>query len=57
MENTTTKKFNIGIIIIGIALVLFSASFFFSARNFSKQGSYVEVKGLAERIVKADIAI
>lgn len=57
MENTTTKKFNTGIIIVGVALVLFSFSFFLSARNFSKQGSYVEVKGLAERIVKADIAI
>jgi hypothetical protein len=30
---------------------------FFSARDFSKQGSYVEVKGLSERIVKADTAI
>lgn len=57
MEDTTTKKFNTGIIIVGVALVLFSFSFFLSARNFSKQGSYVEVKGLAERIVKADIAI
>lgn len=56
MENIT-KKLNIGFIIFGLAVVLFSASFFFSARNFSKQGSYVEVKGLAERIVKADIAI
>ncbi|MGD9581974.1 MAG: SIMPL domain-containing protein [Vampirovibrionia bacterium] len=56
MENTT-RKFNIGFIIIGLAVLIFSASFFFSAKNFSKQGSYVEVKGLAERIVKADIAI
>jgi uncharacterized protein len=56
MENTT-KKFNIGFIIFGLAVILFSASFFVAARNFSKQGSYVEVKGLAERIVKADIAI
>jgi len=56
MENIT-KKFNIGFIIFGLAVVLFSVSFFFAARNFSKQGSYVEVKGLAERIVKADIAI
>jgi hypothetical protein len=38
-------------------VVLFSVSFFFAASNFSKQGSYVEVKGLAERIVKADISI
>lgn len=56
MENIN-RKFNIGFIIIGVAVVLFSVSFFFAARNFSKQGSYVEVKGLAERIVKADIAI
>ncbi len=56
MENIT-KKFNIGFIIFGLAIVLFSVSFFFAARNFSKQGSYVEVNGLAERIVKADIAI
>lgn len=56
MENIT-KKFNIGFIIFGLAVILFSVSFFFAARNFSKQGSYVEVKGLAERIVKADIAI
>jgi len=56
MENTT-KKYNLGLIIIGVAVVLFSATFFLAARNFSKQGSYVEVKGLAERIVKADIAI
>jgi hypothetical protein len=56
MENQT-KKFNIGLIIIGGAILLFSIAFFFSAKNFSKQGSYVEVKGLAERIVKADIAI
>jgi hypothetical protein len=28
-----------------------------SAQNFSKQGSYVEVKGLSEKIVKADNAI
>src|SRR3989344_2881628 len=40
-----------------IALVLFSAVFFISARGFSGQGSYVEVKGLSERIVKADTAI
>lgn len=43
--------------ILSITLVIFSAVFFFSAHNFSKQGSYVEVKGLSERIVKADTAI
>jgi hypothetical protein len=34
-----------------------SLAFFVSAYSFSKQGSYVEVKGLSERIVKADTAI
>jgi hypothetical protein len=44
-------------LIISSALVIFSIIFFFSAQNFSKQGSFVEVKGLSERIVKADTAI
>lgn len=48
---------NYGVFIIGLAMLLFSAIFFFSAQNFSRQGSYVEVKGLSERIVKADTAI
>ncbi|ETB63573.1 TPA: SIMPL domain-containing protein [Candidatus Nomurabacteria bacterium] len=60
MENTTnniinSKKF-LGIAII-IFAVLLSVAFFFAAMGFSKQGSYVEVKGLSERIVKADTAI
>lgn len=46
---------------ISSALVLFaiiiSLAFFISAYSFSKQGSYVEVKGLSEKIVKADTAI
>ncbi|MCF7865007.1 MAG: SIMPL domain-containing protein [Candidatus Pacebacteria bacterium] len=48
-------------LLISGALVIFalliSLSFFISAYNFSKQGSYVEVKGLSEKIVKADTAI
>lgn len=40
-----------------LGIVLFSVIFFFAAGNFSKQGSYVEVKGLSERIIKADTAI
>src|SRR3989344_5078140 len=48
---------NYGISIIGGVLLIFSFVFFLSARNFSKQGSYVEVKGLSEKIVKADVAI
>lgn len=51
-----TIKNNI-FLVIGIALLVFSGVFFFSARGFSDQGSYVEVKGLSEKIVKADTAI
>lgn len=54
MENNTK---NYVILIIGLALLVFSGAFFFSAKSFSKQGSYVEVKGLSEKIVKADVAI
>lgn len=43
--------------IISVALFIFSVVFFFSARGFSDQGSFVEVKGLSEKIVKADTAI
>ena len=42
--------------IAGVILV-FALLFFFAARGFSDQGSFVEVKGLSERIVKADTAI
>ncbi len=48
---------NNGIWIISIALLLFSIVFFFSAGDFSEQGKYIEVKGLSEKIVKADTAI
>ncbi len=48
---------NYSLWILGIALFVFSLVFFLSAQNFSKQGSYVEVKGLSEKIVKADVAI
>lgn len=57
MENIKNNKF----IFISSAMVVFavlvSGAFFISARDFSKQGSYVEVKGLSEKIVKADTAI
>ena len=43
--------------IVGAVLVIFSLVVFFSARAFSAQQSYVEVKGLSEKIVKADVAI
>jgi len=42
---------------IAVGLIAFAVVFFFAARGFSDQGSYVEVKGLSERIVKADTAI
>jgi len=43
--------------IIGAVLLVFSFLSFVAAQNFSKQQSYVEVKGLSEKIVKADVAI
>jgi uncharacterized protein len=48
---------NYSVWIICLALLVFSAVFFVSARSFSTQGNYVEVKGLSEKIVKADTAI
>lgn len=49
------------VLVVGGALVLFSLvvslALIIAAGNFSKQGSYVEVKGLSEKIVKADTAI
>jgi hypothetical protein len=57
METTQNNKFSfVGIALIIVAIIL-SLGFFISARSFSKQGAYVEVKGLSERIVKADTAI
>jgi len=44
-------------LVLGVVLLIFSVLFFVAAKNFSDQGSYVEVKGLSERIVKADTAI
>ncbi len=44
-------------VIIGISLVICAVIFLISARGFSNQGKYVEVKGLSEKIVKADRAI
>ncbi len=51
-----TQKNN-WVLVVGGTLALCAIVFFFAARNFSKQGEYVEVKGLSERIVKADTAI
>ena len=57
MGDTKNNRF----VFIGSAIIVFSllisVAFFISAHDFSKQGSYVEVKGLSEKIVKADTAI
>lgn len=45
------------VLVIGAVLLVFSFLTFAAAQNFSKQQSYVEVKGLSEKIVKADVAI
>ena len=48
---------NYSIWIISGVLLIFALLCFFAAKDFSKQQSYVEVKGLSEKIVKADVAI
>lgn len=48
---------NYGVWFVSLALLIFSIFFFFAARGFSDQGAFVEVKGLSEKIVKADVAI
>jgi hypothetical protein len=48
---------NYSLWVLGGALFIFSLVFFLAAQNFSKQGTFVEVKGLSEKIVKADVAI
>ncbi len=56
MDKTENIK-KYGVWFLGATFIVFSVVFFLSARNFSNQGSYVEVKGLSEKIVKADTAI
>lgn len=56
MKPLENKKVFLAIGLVLITLVI-SITVFLSARDFSKQGSYIEVKGLSERIVKADIAV
>jgi len=46
-----------GLYALAGAIIIFSVIFLFAAKNFSNQGTYVEVKGLSEKIVKADTAI
>lgn len=57
MEPNKDKIKEYGVFWVALALLIFALLFFVSARSFSKQGAYVEVKGLSERIVKADVAI
>jgi hypothetical protein len=57
MEKIKNNKFIFISITVIFFLLLISLVVFISARNFSKQGSYVEVKGLSEKIVKTDTAI
>ncbi len=45
------------VVIAGLSLVLAAGVGYLAAGKFSSQGKYVEVKGLSERIVKADTAI
>jgi len=53
MENIKNNN----VLVLSVASLVFSLVIFLSAQGFSKQGSYVEVKGLSEKIVKADVAI
>ncbi|HEV7701982.1 MAG TPA: SIMPL domain-containing protein [Candidatus Paceibacterota bacterium] len=55
MEKENLKYF--GKIGIAVGILIFSVVFYLAAGNFSNQGAYVEVKGLSEKIVKADVAI
>lgn len=57
MENIKNNKFLFIFLSIIVFSLLISTAFYISSKDFSKQGSYVEVKGLSERIVKADTAI
>jgi len=57
MENIKENKFAFISLSIDKLIKANLFAFFISAHDFSKQGSYVEVKGLSEKIVKADTAI
>ena len=57
MEQIKDNKFKIIIGAIVAVVLIISATIYMSAGGFSEQGSYVEVKGLSEKIVKADTAI
>lgn len=53
MEKIKNNK----ILFIVLSVLVFAIVIFVSAKSFSEQQSYVEVKGLSEKIVKADTAI
>ncbi len=57
MDNSKNNSLQILAGALVLLALIFSGAFFLSARSFSKQASFVEVKGLSERIVKADVAI
>lgn len=57
METIKNSLRGRGLWVLGFGVLFFSLIFFFAAGRFSKQGSFVDVKGLSEKIVKADVAI
>ncbi len=57
MEQIKDNKFKIIIGAIVVVVLIISATIYMSAGGFSEQGSYVDVKGLSEKIVKSDTAI
>lgn len=57
MNEIKENKFIFISLAIVVVAIISSIVFYISANDFSKQGSYVEVKGLSEKIVKADTAI
>jgi hypothetical protein len=56
METIKNNKVLSGVLVV-VLLIILSATILFATGRFSEQASYVEVKGLSEKIVKADIAI
>ncbi len=57
MDQIKDNKFKIITGVVILVVIIVSATIYMSAGGFSEQGSYVEVKGLSEKIVKADTAI
>lgn len=57
MENLKNDKLIFISSAVVIGAIIISLTAFFVAKDFSKQGSYVDVKGLSEKIIKSDTAI